>query len=261
MTIPAVPLHYSVSAAQGKRAYMEDTYCVTKIQNHCTMFAVFDGHGGACAARYCAQHACERLKTCIESDVTPSTIDAFVLALDEDVRMECPSHCGTTALFMFADNELLRFANCGDSMAMVLDKDGGVHMMSHEHKVESEKERIQQAGGLVTYHDGVARIFGQLNLSRALGDADLKDYVISDPYLDSFPIHDAAVIIMASDGLWDVYKPTLLHKEIRMYQDAINPEDHKMRGLPSWLIHRAINLYGSTDNITVIVVCVGDKQT
>ena len=281
--IKGIPLHYCVAAAQGRREYMEDTYCVSELHDKRMLFAIFDGHGGQCVAKYCAKN----LTTFINSmqsnqkqnTTSPAYVDRLFMSLDEDACYECPSHCGATALLLFADKHKLHFANCGDSMAMIIDKQGNTHMMSVEHKVENkdEKARIEAAGGVITYDDGTARINRQLNVARALGDAHLKEYVISDPYQAQFPINNVRLVIMASDGLWDVYTPSQLAADVKEYEamqglqslqslHSLQRQTNKQSlaqsqsqsnidaGLSSWLITRAIHQRGSSDNITVITI-------
>jgi serine/threonine protein phosphatase PrpC len=49
------------------------------------------------------------------------------------------------------------------------------------------------------------QLCGILNVSRALGDSDLKQWVISDPFVREFQLTSAdEFIVLATDGLWDV---------------------------------------------------------
>jgi len=51
----------------------------------------------------------------------------------------------------------------------------------------------------------VARVNGQLAVSRAFGDKNLKSHLRSDPDVHHFDINsDAELLILASDGLWKV---------------------------------------------------------
>lgn len=250
-----LPLHYFAATAQGRRSYMEDTYCIAEIHPKTMLFAVFDGHGGSCVSTYCARNVARICKeTLTFSKCTISHIDAVFLNLDEEACLECPTHCGATALMLFADKHTLRFANCGDTMAMVIDVDNNVTMVSEEHKVENEKERIVALGGRITYDDGIARIFRTLNISRAIGDVALKEYVVSDPYVHTVKTSKVKWIVLASDGLWDVYNPEEVAQDIRQYVQKHGNSTEALSELPSWLINKAIHSKGSTDNITVIVI-------
>jgi len=51
----------------------------------------------------------------------------------------------------------------------------------------------------------VARVNGQLAVSRAFGDKNLKSHLRSDPDVHQSDINpDAELLILASDGLWKV---------------------------------------------------------
>lgn len=51
---------------------------------------------------------------------------------------------------------------------------------------------------------GIYRVQGQLAITRAIGDTELKPYITSEPEIVSFQLEgDEDFIIMASDGLWD----------------------------------------------------------
>lgn len=57
--------------------------------------------------------------------------------------------------------------------------------------------------------NGVWRVAGILATSRALGDYPLKDkkLVIADPDILTFDLsdHNASFLVLATDGLWDIY--------------------------------------------------------
>lgn len=51
---------------------------------------------------------------------------------------------------------------------------------------------------------GIYRVMGQLAITRAIGDAELKPFITSEPEIVSFELDgDEDFLIMASDGLWD----------------------------------------------------------
>ena len=80
---------------------------------------------------------------------------------------EEPSHAGCTANVILITPQWIICANSGDSRS-VASVGKQVTPLSHDHKPEDQKElnRIQKAGGMVSY----GRVNGNLNLSRALGD-------------------------------------------------------------------------------------------
>lgn len=82
-----------------------------------------------------------------------------------------------------------------------------------------EKARVTKLGGFVTTQllgpgakkTKLARIQGQLSVSRAIGDAHLKRWVPADPEIVKTELKgDEHFVVIASDGLWDV----LSHKDV-----------------------------------------------
>lgn len=66
-------------------------------------------------------------------------------------------------------------ANAGDSRA-VMCRSGKAIALSIDHKPtsDSERKRIEAAGGFVSEIGGICRVNGNLNLSRAIGDLRYK---------------------------------------------------------------------------------------
>ena len=65
--------------------------------------------------------------------------------------------------------------------------------LTYPHKPEkAEKDRIHEAGGWVTYDSlGNPRVNGRLEMSRSLGDAELKNYgVVADPDIRAVQVRD-----------------------------------------------------------------------
>ena len=178
------------------------------------------------------------------------------MRLDEEICHECPSNVGCTALVALIRDRTIHFANCGDTMAVICNEKGNVVSMSQDHKTEYESERVVETGGFVTYFDGVARVNGALAIARSLGDAHLKKYVISDPYHASFPVSQVRWILMASDGLWDVFTPADIEAEVQKYQSIRGWDAQAQKEFPTMLADKAIYVKRSTDNITIILITV-----
>lgn len=195
--------------AQGKREYMEDRFCVCNISKDVDVYGVFDGHGGSEVAEMCAVSIPLFIKQGLSesTDISQILMNSFDLADSIADRMQVP-FVGSTAVVALVNKTSIWFANAGDSMAMVVYKNGICEMMSIEHKVEFEKERIQSLGGTITYDDGCARIERTLNVSRSIGDFHKKLYVTSKPFIRSISrnFKDIDYILLASDGVWDLFK-------------------------------------------------------
>lgn len=104
-------------------------------------------------------------------------------------------------IFIFLKGRLYT-ANVGDSR-VVLCRDGKSIRLSCDHKGSdlNEVKRISDAGGFVANE----RVSGVLAVTRALGDEELKDYVIGNPYTTKVKISpDDEFIIIACDGVSDI---------------------------------------------------------
>lgn len=252
---------YFISDIQNQRPYMEDTHVVCKFPNNISLFGVFDGHGGNDIAHLCKNNVCHIIQQFIQSgshDLSIVIRNTFKI-LDILAEYANKPYIGCTALVCLKTNDRLWFANAGDSMAMVCFSDDSYSMMSFEHKVENEKKRIEDSGGFVTYWDGCARVNGTLNVARSIGDHYIKNFVISDPFVKTvnFIQHPFKYIIMASDGIWDVYSAkTLKHDFDTNFIWRLNLGESKEVAIKNTLHNLVRNAIqkGSTDNITIMYI-------
>lgn len=54
------------------------------------------------------------------------------------------------------------------------------------------------------YHRGAWRVHGVLSVSRSIGDAHLKDWVLAEPDTKILRLtSDMEFLVLASDGLWE----------------------------------------------------------
>jgi len=105
-------------------------------------------------------------------------------------------------------------ANAGDSRA-ILSRAGCVVALSEDHKPENpgETARITKAGGFVQQMPGGARVQGDLNLSRAIGDLRYKkpdtvppeeQIVTAFPEVRTFPLtSEDEFMVLGCDGIWE----------------------------------------------------------
>lgn len=191
-----------------------------------SLFSIFDGHGGDSVAEFCREKLVENICNKIlevkrfsaESidDVTKNEISenkselekflrngndvdyekiltSEILIADQkivdDLRSQDRS-TGSTAVIAVIDGPKLTVANVGDSRAIMGFSNGTAVPLSFDHKPdgESEKARIEKAGGFVTFW-GVWRVNGILATSRAIGDFFLKpNLVIANPDVLKFDL-------------------------------------------------------------------------
>lgn len=196
--------------------------------------------------------------------------DANLLNYCAENSYHYASSTGVTALLW---KDMLTIAHVGDSKACIakVTSQGklAVEWLTVDHKpnMPNELRRIQESGGsLVWLHGNKAYIRGgdflvrqargehpkQLNYSRAFGGKDLKKYgLIADPEINHFEIQpDDKVVLIGSDGLWDVLDPILaceiaLNAKRNNRSAAADLTARAVRDMPS---------RGVADNVTVIAI-------
>ena len=200
------------------RSYMEDfPKIVDKFMGDKNkgVFAIFDGHGGDEVAQMAKERFCDLFSYYLynsKSNIEQSYQNAFRKIDEEISKGNYSENTGSTACvaYICQDNNLIsgaqRFiytANLGDTRAVLVSKNSCKRLtVDHKCADREEEKRIRSAGGVLI--DG--RIFGQLILSRALGDFAFKKYGISCvPYIQKHLITENDLyLVLASDGVWDV---------------------------------------------------------
>ncbi len=215
-------------------------------------FSLYDGHGGSDPVKYCKERMPELLtKALIEN---PKDIEKAITTtfqnIDYELTFTDSENIGTTAVicYIYKDekgNKILVCANVGDSRCILLSKNN-YKRLSYDHKCTdvAEAERIKSTGGIIFSN----RVFGQLVLSRALGDHALKKYwVIATPHITKTNVYDGDYVIMGSDGIWDVVNE---EDTLKYSKDHSSAEE-----LSKYLVKTAM-LQGSKDNISCLVIKV-----
>ncbi|KAJ0418436.1 phosphatase 2C-like domain-containing protein [Aspergillus carlsbadensis] len=139
---------------------------------------------------------------------------------------------------------VLYTANVGDAR-VILCRNGKALRLSYDHKGSDENEgrRIANAGGLILNN----RVNGVLAVTRALGDAYIKDLVTGHPYTTETVVQPDLdeFIILACDGLWDVCSDQEAVDLIRDVQDS--------QVASKILVDHALARF-STDNLSCMVI-------
>ncbi|KAK5137287.1 hypothetical protein LTR08_000257 [Meristemomyces frigidus] len=148
-------------------------------------------------------------------------------------------------------NRVLYTANVGDAR-IVLCRNGKALRLSYDHKGSDENEgkRIAGAGGLILNN----RVNGVLAVTRALGDAYMKDLVTGHPYTTETVVQPDIdeFLILACDGLWDVCSD----------QEAVDlvRNTHDPQAASRALVDHALARF-STDNLSIMVVRFDSRLT
>ncbi|CAK9069351.1 Probable protein phosphatase 2C 6 (PP2C 6) [Durusdinium trenchii] len=223
---------------RGWRENMEDAYVVDELRKDlfgdALLFAVLDGHGGrevsALASKLLVREIeVDRRKTETSLELA-EVLRQSLPRLDERLRrgswgigwlfpglLHPFATCGSTCVVAgidFLRRELV-VANIGDSRALLI-RDGKAIALSEDHKPENplERNRIRAAGGQVLKIGPCHRVDGNLNLSRAFGDFNLKaasglpaekQKVIAVPDVTRTPFQGGSheLLVLACDGLFE----------------------------------------------------------
>ncbi|XP_006307690.2 probable protein phosphatase 2C 2 [Capsella rubella] len=203
---------YSVYCKRGRREAMEDRFsAITNLRGDPkqAIFGVYDGHGGSKAAEFAANNLCNNILDEIVGGMNDSKIEEAVkrgyLATDSEFLRKKDAKGGSCCVTALINDGNLVVANAGDCRA-VLSVGGFAEAMTSDHRPsrEDERNRVESSGGYVDTFNSVWRIQGSLAVSRGIGDAHLKQWIISNPetkVLRIDPQHE--FLILASDGLWD----------------------------------------------------------
>lgn len=252
---------FKTVVTQGRREYMEDTHMDARSSTrNYHMFAVFDGHGGAQVSNLCKERIFDVLETTLStSNRTVRNMDGVMLDvfkhLDTLAIEQFPSSVGSTASVAIVFPQHIVTANCGDSSIIVGYKHG-VDVLSRDHKVGNERERLTKLGAAITEVPGdTPRINSQLNLSRSIGDAHLKKFVSPNPFVSIVPKNpNMRYLLIASDGLWDVFSFEEVHTYVMTRILAFPIVSDALLDLSLSDLVRLALTRGSTDNITVTLV-------
>jgi serine/threonine protein phosphatase PrpC len=225
-----------------------------------------DGNGGdvitrgATTGRLSHAASIEGL-ACTTETVEAALTKAFHLTDEEFGEMGGYEHLalvGTTAVVALIGSRMIYVANCGDSRA-VLCRNGQAIALTDDHKAarEDETARVEAAGGQILFWNGV-RVMGLLAVSRAIGDHSLRPYVIAEPEVTVVNRNpDDEVLIMASDGLWDVMsnqEACNLAKKCLLRARQRGSTRHSAAKVAATVLTRAAVDRGSRDNVTVVIV-------
>ncbi|XP_073065797.1 probable protein phosphatase 2C 10 [Primulina eburnea] len=207
------PVKYGVSLVKGKANHpMEDFHVAKFVQfqrRELGLFSIYDGHLGDSVPAYLQKHLFSNILKEEEfwADTGRSIAKAYERT-DQAILSHNPElgRGGSTAVnAILIDCRRLWVANVGDSRA-VLSRRGQAIQLTIDHEPNAERDDIENRGGFVSNMPGdVARVNGQLAVSRAFGDKNLKSHLRSDPDVTNTDVdNETELLILASDGLWKV---------------------------------------------------------
>jgi serine/threonine protein phosphatase PrpC len=276
-SIFCLEIQWGAAWRQGIRPEMQDAHILDFEQSNGKLFAIFDGHG-TCCEKPCKHNAGLIVAEMVVDYITAygySTSTENLLKRAENLlKPKAIARCaGTTALVarITVDN-VLHVNWAGDSRIVVFDKKGKIKLESEDHNWFNEQEiaRAEKVGAeIVEFPEGVRRVAGMMP-ARTLGDFDAKNYapgaVIAESEYAKVALKSGDVIIMACDGLWDVFstqEAVDYYRDLQMIE-AKAPElpDDEVGGTQgvlatlAWQMRDAAYRLDSLDNISVIVITI-----
>ncbi|KAL7469530.1 hypothetical protein ACHAXS_009795 [Conticribra weissflogii] len=205
---------------------------------------------------------------------------AYLRADKEFITPKTAPQSGSTAATVLLLGRRLFAANVGDSRVVLARKNGACLELTSDHKPSrpDEAARVRAAGGFILHK----RVMGELAITRAFGDKSFKmgikamleedadelggaggmsddatkdltaPLVSAEPEIASIVLsHDDEFLLLACDGLFDVFKS----------QDAITFARQELiahRGEPAEvariLSDQAIRVRRSRDNVSILII-------
>jgi len=173
---------------------------------------------------------------------------------------------GTTATVAILVNSEMYVGHVGDSDA-VLARGNKAVLLTRPHNLKAnleEQHRVKQSGGVIIHgrlaHPNLNPELVSLAVSRAIGDSTYKNPtftdgkpsgLIAEPEIEKVSlIGDDQFIILACDGLWDVFKH---HDAVDFVKKSLFNNENDPQKAAEELVESALSR-GSTDNITVLIV-------
>ena len=181
------------------------------------VFCIFDGHCGRKTAfeasqilpNLLAQRASESSEglqagTGLEREL----VEVF---LEADARLVTEEGCTATAVFIWKSQSgasFVQVANVGDSACLYIDlQSQHWQHTTADHRLTNPTERQRLADMGIQLSKNQSRLYG-LNISRCLGDKFLKEEDLGLSAVAHVShvqeLEAAALLVVASDGLWDV---------------------------------------------------------
>jgi len=258
-------------ASQGPRDTQEDRHVVCEDLGGVKglhLMAVFDGHRGSECAALAAQELPSAVLQALASGAPEATPEACLeeafatlerrfaeaARLPPHHRHPCPAGATAVVAMVLPTGGLapgfgtLVVAHAGDSALLLFGPSSSV-LLTPPHTASDPAERaaVLGRGGTVVEGTGGPRVDGRIQVTRGLGDLDLKPSLSAVPSTTRVPLGpDHVFLVLCSDGVTDVLTPS----DIAAMAAATVPQPAM---LARRLVDEAVNTRNSQDNATAIV--------
>ncbi|KAK4054214.1 cysteinyl-tRNA synthetase [Microbotryomycetes sp. JL201] len=173
---------------------------------------------------------------------------------DSDVsmtgRQPAAVRTGAAGIIVYIRKKRIYVANAGNALAVISSKGGNHRLLSKRHEPfdAAEIARIRMAEGWIS-HRGYVN--DEVDISRSFGFYNVFPAINAAPNVEEFELQDTdEFVIIANRGLWE-------HMSYQAAIDVARTERNDPMAAAAKLRDLAIS-YGSTQNIMVMVLAVGD---
>lgn len=238
---------------QGYREAMEDAHVIKTIGD-LTFYGVFDGHSGKTCALLLAEYLPSAIAQYYKDNkiLSKKTITQIFYDVDKKIKDTLNSYddSGSTAILVIVNNKTnqIYIANTGDSRALIKLNNGSLKATTDHKLNDSEKKRIQKAGGYIAY----GRVGEILAIPRAFGNFRYGNKitgVIVTPDVYTVKQKDIKYMVLACDGVWDVLKNEIVSDLV----DSELKKETSVEKITKRIVNKAY-LQDSKDNITALLV-------
>jgi len=269
----------AIAEMNGWRPNMEDAHLIF-MRESWGFFGVFDGHGGDQCSAFVARRIEEELqKGCPEDD---AALSSLALRVDAEF-LESGTPSGSTGTFVIVKppekaggKYLLRIGNIGDSRVLLGQADGTMVEgagtdggLTTDHKPDHpvERARIERTGGTVQDVMGVARVNGDLAVSRAFGDAQHKKTggpaqaehpVSAEPELCTLECNATDFLLLVCDGISEGKFPN--REVVQLAAEKLRQSPTMDAGAAATAVCREALKQGSKDNLSCMIVLFGGGE-
>jgi len=265
----------------GWRPAMEDSHVIVA-RDSWGFFGVFDGHGGSQCSAFVAKRLTEELKSKPPPE-DDAAMKKVMLGLDQEF-LDSKTPSGSTGTFVLVKPAVdeqgrfqLRVGNIGDSRVLLGRVDGtivegpgtdGGLTTDHKPDLDSERQRIERTGGTVQLVTGVARVNGDLAVSRSFGDAPHKETggpaqedhpVSAEPEFTTLNCDATDFLLLVCDGISEGNFPN--REVVQLVAEKLRQEGASadLGEVCAAVCRKALDA-GSTDNLSCMIVLLNGGE-
>lgn len=172
------------------------------------LFCLYDGHNDDKVSTYLQNILHNEFRILLKqtnNNFTKEQINQLFAKIDLKFKEDKEFlESGSTACVVYISDGGIFCFNVGDTRCSVFNiKNKKYERISIDDRVgnKAEEERVLKAGGMIINN----RVCGNIMLTRSFGDSYFKEYgLICKPHMNSIIREPGQILVIASDGIWDV---------------------------------------------------------